>query len=60
MHKLRIPNLLENEAYIMSYLHGPRIPFVKSFGYSGDYNVLVMELMGKSLEDILKQRKNSI
>ena len=29
-------NLLENEAYIMSYLSGHRIPAVKSFGYSGD------------------------
>ena len=46
--------LLENEAYIMSYLNGPRIPYVKSFGYSGDYNVLVMELMGESLEKIHK------
>ena len=47
-------NLLENEAYIMSYLHGNHIPFIKSFGYSGDYNVLVMELMGKSLENIFE------
>ena len=47
--------LLENEAYIMSYLNGPRIPFVKSFGYSGDYNVLVMELMGESLEKLHKK-----
>lgn len=47
-------NLLESEAYVMSYLHGPRIPYVKSYGYSGDYNVLVMELMGKSLEDLFE------
>ena len=47
--------LLENEAYIMSYLNGPRIPYVKSFGYSGDYNVLVMELMGESLEKLHKK-----
>ena len=53
-NKNRGQNLLENEAYIMSYLHGKRIPFIKSFGYSGDYNVLVMELMGKSLEDIFE------
>ena len=48
-------NLLENEAYIMSYLNCPRIPAVKSFGYSGDYNVLIMELMGKSLEDLFEK-----
>ena len=47
-------NLLENEAYVMSYLNGFRIPFVQSFGYSGNYNVLVMELMGKSLEDLFE------
>jgi len=47
-------NLLEQEANIMSYLRGPYIPFVKSFGYSGDYNVLIMELMGKSLEDLFE------
>ena len=51
-------NLLENEAYIMSYLNGPRIPTVKSFGYSGDYNVLIMELMGKSLEDLFENSPN--
>ena len=53
-NKNRGQNLLENEAYIMSYLHGKRIPIIKSFGYSGDYNVLVMELMGKSLENIFE------
>ena len=45
-------NLLEAEAKIMSYLKGPNIPFIKSFGYNNDYNILVMELLGKSLEDI--------
>ena len=52
--KNRSQNLLENEAYIMSYLNGPRIPVVKSFGYTGEYNVLIMELMGKSLEDLFE------
>ena len=47
-------NLLEQEATIMAYLKGPYIPSVKSFGYSGDYNVLIMELMGKSLEDLFE------
>ena len=47
-------NLLENEAYIMSYLRGRNIPYIKSFGFSGEYNVLVMELMGKSLENIFE------
>ena len=51
-------NLLEKEAYIMSYLNGPRIPLVKSFGYSGDNNVLIMELMGKSLEELFENSMN--
>ena len=49
-------SLLENEATIMSYLKGPNIPSIKSFGYNNDYNILVMELMGKSLEDIFNAK----
>ena len=43
-------SLLEIETYILCYLKGDGIPFIKSYGYSGEYNVLVMELLGKSLE----------
>ena len=50
-------NLLENEAAIMSYLKGPNIPYIKSYGYSGEYNILIMQLLGKSLEDIFKEIK---
>ena len=50
-------NLLETEATIMSYLKGPNIPFIKSFGYNEEYNILVMELMGKSLEDFINIRQ---
>ena len=46
--------MIENEAYIMSYLSGPGLPIVKSYGYSSRHNILVMELMGKSLEDIFE------
>ena len=53
-NKNRSQNLLEQEANIMSYLKGPQIPLIKSYGYSGDYNVLIMELMGKSLEDLFE------
>ena len=51
-------NLLESEATIMSYLKGPNIPFIKIYGNNNEYNILVMELMGKSLEDIfnIKQK----
>ena len=30
------------------------IPYVKSYGFSGDHNILVMELLGKSLEDLFQ------
>ncbi len=50
-------NLLETEATIMSYLKGPNIPLIKSFGFSGDYNILVMQLLGLSLEDIFNKRQ---
>ena len=40
----------------MSYLKGPNIPFIKSFGYSGDYNILVMQLLGKSLEELFNKK----
>jgi len=50
-------NLLETEATIMSYLKGPNIPQIKSFGYSGDYNILVMQLLGRSLEELFNKRQ---
>ena len=50
-------SLLENEATIMTYLKGPNIPLIKSFGYSGEYNILVMQLMDRSLEDIFNKKK---
>ena len=55
--RTRNKSLLEMESTIMAYLQGPNIPFIKSFGYSGDYNLLVMQYMDKSLEDIFHIRK---
>ena len=55
--------ILDKEVYLMSHLYGPRIPYVKSFGNLGSYNILVMEVLGKSLEDIkevLPSKKMSI
>ena len=48
-------HLLENEAYIMGHLRGPGLPAVKSFGYSNKHYILIMELMGKSLEYIFEK-----
>ena len=56
-NRLKSQNLLENEGHIMSYLQSKYLPYIYSFGYSGEYNVLVMELMGKSLESIFENSK---
>ena len=48
-------SLLEAETYILCYLKGEGIPYIKSYGFSGDYNVLVMELLGKSLETLFQE-----
>ena len=48
-------SLLEIETYILCYLKGEGIPFIKSYGFSGEYNVLVMELLGKSLETLFQE-----
>ena len=53
-NRIKSQNLLENEGHIMSYLQSKYLPYIYSFGYSGEYNVLVMELMGKSLEYIFE------
>ena len=55
--------VLEEESIFLSYLNCPRIPKLKSFGYSGSLIVLVMELLGNSLDKIFDQlpsRKMSI
>ena len=53
--KSKEDSLLEIEATIMSYLKGPNIPYIKSDGYSGNFNVLVMQLLDKSLEDLINK-----
>ena len=50
--------LLETEGYIMNYLKGPGIPLFKSYTPTSEYNILVMELLGKSLENLLSNSKN--
>ena len=55
--------MLEDEAIFISYLNCPRVPKLKSFGYSGSLIILVMELLGNSLDKIfekLPSRKMSI
>ena len=59
-NRITIQKFLESEAYILFYLKGFGIPNLISFGKSGKYNILVEELLGPSLKEILnlKQIKN--
>ena len=43
---------LEREAYILYYLKGPGLPEVKSFGKTKKYNILIQQLLGRSLYEI--------
>ena len=48
-------SLLKLESDIMMLLKGPGIPRIISYVEEGDYNIMIMELLGKSLEGVLKQ-----
>ena len=48
-HKKSIHKLLENEAYYLYYLKGFGIPKLISYGKSGAFNILIEELLGKSI-----------
>ena len=59
-NKNKFLNFLENEVNILLYLNCPKTPSIKTFGFTSNYNFLIMELLGKSLEDIFEnilQRK---
>ena len=47
-------SLLKLESDIMIELKGPGIPRIISYIEEGDYNIMIMELLGKSLESLLK------
>ena len=46
-------DLLENEATILNYLQGPHIPRFESYSKNKGYNILIMELLDKSLDNHL-------
>ena len=50
-------NFLENEVSIMNYLKGPNIPYIIDYDSDSNYNILVMQLLGKSLDTLLKDKK---
>ncbi len=45
-------NLLETEAYRLIYLKGDGVPKVLCYGNNSKYNILVLQLLGKSLEQL--------
>ena len=47
--------MLENEYKILVYLRGEYVPTIKLYGSSGDYNILIFQLMGKSLDYYIKK-----
>ena len=53
--KKAIQPMLEYEYKIMDYLRGDYIPSIKLYGSSGDYNILIMQLLGKSLDYYIKK-----
>jgi serine/threonine protein kinase len=60
--KNQTDTILERETYILHSLKGFGIPEVKSFGQNSKYNILIQELLGKSLDKIFyeKNRKFSM
>jgi len=57
-NRTRGQSLLESEATIMNYLKGPNIPTIIKYCDSyNDYNILIMQLLDKSLEDLINIKK---
>ena len=52
--------LLKDESLILTYLKGPYVPSVISFGVSGKYSILVENLLGKSMKDIWLEKKKKL
>ena len=56
--KAQVLGNLEKEAYYLFQLKGIGIPKIISFGHYDKYNILVEELLGKSLEQLFKENKD--
>ena len=50
---------MKEEAVFLNYLKGFGIPEVKAFEFSDNYNILIMELLGYSLERIFQMMKKA-
>ena len=62
--KLELKNqtdtILEREAYILHILRGFGIPQVISYGNNKKYNILIQELLGKSLDKLLLKKNKKL
>ena len=48
-------SLLKNESQVMIYLKGKGIPSIELYTEEENYNIMIMQLLGKSLEILLKE-----
>ena len=48
-------NLLSNEASMMIFLKGPNIPYISTYGSSGGFNLLTMQLLGNNLQTMFER-----
>jgi len=53
-------SLLKQEAYVLLLLKGPGLPSVISFGQSGNYHILVENLLGESIYNIWLKKKKKL
>ena len=53
-------SILKDECYALLNLKGPGIHSIITFGISGKYNILVENLLGKSIRDIFKENNNKL
>ena len=52
-------SLLETEAYILGHLRAFGLPDIILFGCNNEFNILIMELLGKSLENLFQSQNKS-
>jgi len=53
-------SLLENEAYLLCHIKAFGLPEMKTFGYNSKYNILIMELLGPSLENLFEKNNKKL
>ena len=58
--RLKSIGSLEKEAYFLYILKGFGVPEIITYGRSGEYNILIQQLLGESLTQLFKKSKNRI